>query len=1158
MKKNLPLFKTAILSLFLLFTLGKTYASHIAGAEITYQHLSGNQFQVNLSLFVDCMGFDPGAAQTISLASTCGPTTSMTVNIINPGGTEVSQICPAQIGNTTCSGGSLPGMWIFNYTGVITLSPVCDTWTMSWTTCCRNGAVININNPASFGTYVETTLNSLTDSTNNSPYFTSQIIPYVCAGQPVNYNLGVVEPDGDSLHFSLISAEDAGGTPLVYAAGYSGISPIPGIVIDPATGMISFTPSTLGTFVVVVLVQDFNGAGNLVGSVMRDIQFQVMSCSNNAPSAIAGNITNFSGTAIQTGPASINMCPGNNFAFDLVYSDADPADSLAYQSNINAVLPGAIVSTSGANPLTLHVSWTAPLSTADGSIVVTMDITDDGCPVIGMQSFAYNILINGSTYASPDQTICGLTSATLNVVGGNSFLWTVISGPPMILGTNFSCDTCASPVASPTATTMYQVTSNLSGGCNNMDTVVVYVVPGFSYNATAVAPSNCVSQPVQLNISGLSASTGYTYQWFPAAYLNNSTLENPVATIPSAGTYIYYVTVTSPAGCSIQDTVQINVMPFVAPQPFITASDTSVCSGTTIQLATSFGSGIPASCGLTPAACTALTTSTVGTGTGSNTSSAYPAPYGNWYTSVRQQYLYTAAELNAAGITGGKIDQLDFNVTAISGISSYLNYSISIGCTGLSDFNPSATAFEGGLYNVFPSQTYVVNTGWNAHPFTGTFEWDGISNIIIEVCMDQHNPGTSYTNNSISPNDPTSYISCLYSLSDAQNECSSPTHFFQTASNHPQIRLHHCIGSVDSTNYVYSWTPSGGITSPSSQITNAMITSPQTYTITVTDTVSGCFSSASQVISLDGVNMAIKGYVNHGGLPVEGYAKLFSYAYGVQMPMQDSVAITLGNYIFSNVTPGDYIIQATADSILYPLAFPTYYDTVVNWDSADIVSMIMCNDTVTADISMLSHPSLTGTNVLSGTIIEGTGYVHSAGMPLAGINVILYNNSTGLPVLFTRSDNGGIYRFNNVPSGCYRIYVDIPGLPMDSTYAPCVTANDTLSDLHFIADANSIFITNSALSIDEIITGNVNMNAYPNPTSGYSIIEYDLHEGGLVNLEIINSVGQQISTLVNEHKMKGNHKVDFNAGSLGCSPGIYLLKLQVNGKTTTQRIILTK
>ncbi|MCX6294591.1 MAG: hypothetical protein NTX97_00765, partial [Bacteroidetes bacterium] len=673
-----------IVTTLLSFAPNSASASHIAGGEITYTCLGGNQYQINLNLFVDCLGYNPGATQPINFTSTCGGTASLTVNVTPAtlNGLEISQLCPSSLPLSTCSGGTLPGMWLFSYTGVVTLAPPCDTWTMSWSTCCRNSAIINVT---SFNIYIEATLNSATAACNSSPQFTAQPIPYVCLGQVVNYSYGVIEADGDSLYYSLTPALDAAGIPSTYAAGYSGTSPIPGMTIDPVTGLVTFTPGLLGNFVVTILVQEYDAAGNLVGSVMRDIQFVVQNCTNVVPSSTGGDITSFGGSAVQTGPYSIEMCAGNCFNFTAQYDDVNPTDILTYISNISAALPGATITSSGTNPLTLNVNWCSPAGTMGQNLTFTITVQDGACPLQGQQTFVYNVNILDATTASPDITICGTQTAALSAYGGSVFNWTVVSGPPMTPA-NFSCTSCANPVASPTATTTYQVVSNLSGTCDNIDSVTVFVVPSFTYNVTQSSTNSCLQDPVQLDVNSFSPAGAYTFLWTPAANLSSATIANPIATFIAPGTYTYTVTVTSPFGCVQHTTVSIYAAPAFAPQ--ITAhNDTTFCGGGTANLSVSFNGGsAPPTCGLsaTGGCSGAAFAGTVGTGTTANTSTTWPAIFGNWYTSEKHQMLFTAAELNAAGITGGKIDQLDFNVTMINGITAYHQFTVKMGCTSLS------------------------------------------------------------------------------------------------------------------------------------------------------------------------------------------------------------------------------------------------------------------------------------------------------------------------------------------------------------------------------------------------------------------------------------------------------------------------------------------
>ena len=57
----------------------------------------------------------------------------------------------------------------------------------------------------------------------------------------------------------------------------------------------------------------------------------------------------------------------------------------------------------------------------------------------------------------------------------------------------------------------------------------------------------------------------------------------------------------------------------------------------------------------------------VGTGNVVNGLTDYPAPYGNWYWSARNQMLYRAEELQAAGLQAGPINQLAFDVDETEG-----------------------------------------------------------------------------------------------------------------------------------------------------------------------------------------------------------------------------------------------------------------------------------------------------------------------------------------------------------------------------------------------------------------------------------------------------------------------------------------------------------
>lgn len=79
---------------------------------------------------------------------------------------------------------------------------------------------------------------------------------------------------------------------------------------------------------------------------------------------------------------------------------------------------------------------------------------------------------------------------------------------------------------------------------------------------------------------------------------------------------------------------------------------------------------------------------------------------------------------------------------------------------------------------------------------------------------------------------------------------------------------------------------------------------------------------------------------------------------------------------------------------------------------------------------------------------------------------------------------------------------------------------------------------------------------YPNPFNPSTVINYSLAQGGNVRLAVYNSLGQEITTLVNEFKDAGNYQVSFDASNL--SSGVYLYKLETPNYTSIKKMILNK
>jgi hypothetical protein len=376
------------------------HAAHFLGGTLSSSCMGGGFYQMELVLYMDCSGAAM-IPQTLLFTNDCG--TSFTQSNLAPNSVEeVSPLCAAQLGNSTCNGGSQIGIKAYTFSPVVFLSP-CDSWTISWSICCR-GETLNVMTTP--GLYVETRVNNAGGVCNDAPRFTDRGIPHVCTGQPVSYDPLVTDPEGNTIRHRFIEARFASPVPVAvnYFVPHFGGEPWTGMVVDSLSGVITFTPTEIGSIIVVVQVDEYDDDGNWLGSVMRDFVFQVLACSNQAPAAASGTLVGATGSGSVTGAYSAAVCTNGEVCLELVFTDPDAGQSLSFSSNVDEVLPGASFNVSGGNPATVTICWDATDAELEplGFHIIARD---DHCPVVGMQSYSYTL-----TFAEAEDAGAGGTA----------------------------------------------------------------------------------------------------------------------------------------------------------------------------------------------------------------------------------------------------------------------------------------------------------------------------------------------------------------------------------------------------------------------------------------------------------------------------------------------------------------------------------------------------------------------------------------------------------------------------------------------------------------------------------------------------------------------------------------------------------------------------
>lgn len=918
-----------ILPLLLLFG-NSSFASHASGADLTYDNLGNGLYRFTLKFYRDCSGIAAPTSPIVNIKSTsCGVNTSLTLT--QQSTTEVTPICPSS--TSTCNGGSVPGMQQYIYTGTINLAQ-CTDWVFSFAESSRNAAITNSTSPDTYDLYVEATLNNVLAPNNSSPDFTNPPIPYICAGQPFNYNDGVVDANGNTLVYSLANPRSTSTTNVPYSGSFSPTYPISttpanSFNFSTTNGQMSFTPSGNQIGIVTVKVTELNAAGQVIGTVIRDMQLIVLNCTNVPPTL--SNPASLTGGTYDIPTKTFNVCAGQTLSFQLTGQDADAGQILSISSPNLTLLPGgnATLTTSGTNPTNANFNWTVPTGTV-GTYNFSVTYKDNACPTISTQTIGFNIVVTGVDISTPNLTYCQTltpTTVTINAVpnpSGGTFSWSPATG---LSGTNI-----ANPVATINASITYVVTYTLNG-CVSTDTFiagpsvsVINVNPGSanicpgqtvpitsSFTVDGVAQSTSCSYTLTMNDSygdgwsggstvvinsggtqigsytlatgttstvsfsipsgatfqvvytsgsfetevsyviknqagatvfsaGPSPATGtvYTgtstctgiasYIWSPASGLSSSNSPNPTAS--PAATTTYTITATNTSGCSATSTVQINVSNGGLN---VTPPSSSICPGNSVQLNSNFAGTAP-TCG-TGGSCASSTLSTIGaanTNTGTaNTTGGVGSPYQGYYSDGRVQYLLRATELTAAGVIGGPLTSLAFDVSRKASTIAYTGFTIKIGCTNLTAL--TTTFVAAGLSTVYTGNVTPV-AGWNTYNFSTNYTWDGTANLIVEVCYDN----STYTNYDQVRYTATAYNSVAYKRVDGSTGCTMTG--ATTSTQRPNMRFTNCA----STSYI--WSPAAGLSSTT--ITNPVATPASSTTYGVTVSSNGCVLTGTAVINI--------------------------------------------------------------------------------------------------------------------------------------------------------------------------------------------------------------------------------------------------------------------------------------------------------------------
>jgi len=295
--------KTSILLHFVLLMASyiRIHATHIAGGDITYKYLGNNNYEITVRIYFDCFN---GSASAISSDM------SISVGFFDMNNNQIASTFISGVGPDTITNVNYPciippsNFCIMKYVYVTTVNIPAPPggFKAVFQRCCRNNVILNIVDPGNTGaTFFTDVADISVVTTNSSPIFNYDPPVYLCLNKPVAHNFSATDPDGDSLLYELFTPFDGASAavpqpqppnqppyfPINWSGGYNVNNMLgtnPPMTIDPQSGILTVTPTTLGVFVVGVVVKEYRG-GIYIGETKRDYQFNVINCQFSAVAA---------------------------------------------------------------------------------------------------------------------------------------------------------------------------------------------------------------------------------------------------------------------------------------------------------------------------------------------------------------------------------------------------------------------------------------------------------------------------------------------------------------------------------------------------------------------------------------------------------------------------------------------------------------------------------------------------------------------------------------------------------------------------------------------------------------------------------------------------------------------------------------------------------
>ncbi len=534
------LMKKITLFFVILFAgISTAFATHNRAGEITYEYIgdAGNPYKYRITVTTYTKWVGPSGTDKCELDAILFGDGDSVTNVPRVNGLSIN--CPSAYDGVLLTPDTRYNVYIaeHNYDGP-------GNYIISMEDRNRNSGICNIpgsSDDASFFLRSELVISPFLGQ-NNSPTLLNPPIDDACVGACFEHNPGAYDADGDSLNYSL-SVCYANGTPIL---GWTFPPNMNSSSIDPLSGdLVWCVPTMICQYNVAIVIKEYRLLAGTqiryyIGSVLRDMQITVGSCSNTPP-----QINNLRDTCVVA---------GSNLNFNVNATDAQ-ANVLTLTANGGPLLPSftppaTFTSVSGIGTASGIFNWNPSCTQVQLLPYMVTFKAKDGditIPLVNYESMFIHVI------APPITGLTATPSGSSIILNWNDAICDTLGSNPLIKYYVYRKNTCDPWTPSPCetgvpsytgytliGTTNYDITTftdnnggaGLTNGVDYSYIIVAYYVDG----SQSIASDNVCAQlvrdvPIITNVSVISTGATdsiWTHWVKPVATTTNlDTLVNP-------------------------------------------------------------------------------------------------------------------------------------------------------------------------------------------------------------------------------------------------------------------------------------------------------------------------------------------------------------------------------------------------------------------------------------------------------------------------------------------------------------------------------------------------------------------------------------------------------------------------------------------------------